>query len=139
MAIDVFTDEWCAAWEEKLKESKDFPVYNKGWEGDVGCIIQPDPEKGLNDEKYLYLDLYDGRVNGIRMVEKEKAESAKFVMIGPYVRWKQVAKTELDAIKAMMQGKLKLKGNLPYMVKYLKGTQEVIRCLTLVDSKFPDD
>jgi hypothetical protein len=39
----------------------------------------------------------------------------------------------------MMQGKLKLKGNLPYMVKYLKGTQEVIRCLTLVDSKFPDD
>ena len=139
MAIDVFTDEWCAAWEEKLKESKDFPVYNKGWEGDVACIIQPDPEKGLHDEKYLHLDLYDGTVNGITMVDKEKAESAKFVMTGPYVRWKQVAKTELDAIKAMMQGKLKLKGNLPYMVKYLKGTQEVIRCLTLVDSKFPDD
>ena len=73
------------------------------------------------------------------MVDKEKAESAKFVMTGPYVRWKQVAKTDLDPIKALMQGKLKLKGNLPYMVKYLRGTQEVIRCLTLVDSKFPDD
>jgi len=38
-----------------------------------------------------------------------------------------------------MQGKLKLKGNLPYVVKYLKGVQESIRCLTEVDSKFPDD
>ena len=53
MAIDVFTDEWCADWEEKLKESKDFPVYNKGWEGDVACIIQPDPEKGLHIRENL--------------------------------------------------------------------------------------
>jgi putative sterol carrier protein len=139
MAIDVFTDEWCVAFEEKLKESKDFPVYNKGWEGDVSCIIQPEPEKGVNEEKYLHLDFNDGTVNGIRMIDKEKAESAKFVITGSYVRWKQVVKTELDPIKAMMQGKLKLKGNLPYIVKYLKGTQELLRCLTLVDSRFPDD
>ena len=45
----------------------------------------------------------------------------------------------LDAVKAMMQGKLKLKGNLPYVVKYIKGVQESIRCLTEVASKFPDD
>ncbi len=139
MAIDVFTDEWCVAFEEKLKESKDFAEYNKGWEGDVSCIIQPEPEKGVKDEKYLYLDFNDGTVNGIRMIDKEKAESAKFVITGSYTRWKQVVMTELDPIKAMMQGKLKLKGNLPYIVKYLKGTQELLRCLTLVDSKFPDD
>ena len=43
------------------------------------------------------------------------------------------------SVKGMMQGKLKLKGNLPYMVKYLKGVQESIRCLTEVDSKWPDE
>ena len=137
--LDVFSDEWCKAWEQKVSASKDFAIYNKGWEGTVGCVIQKDPAEGLHEDQYLFLDFEDGKVNGIRMTDKETAENAKFVISGPYIRWKQVALRELDAVKGMMQGKLKLKGNLPYMVKYLKGVQESIRCLTEVDSKWPDE
>jgi len=137
--LDVFTDEWCKAWEEKVRASKDFAVYNKGWQGDIGCVMYKDPAANVPEDQYLYLDFEDGVVKGIRMADKEKAENCKFVIYGDYVRWKQVAKRELDAVKAMMQGKLKLKGNLPYVVKYLKGVQESIRCLTEVDAKFPDD
>ena len=137
--LDVFSDEWCKDWEDKVKNSKDFAVYNQGWQGDIGCVMQKDPDKKVTEDQYLYLDFADGVVNGLRMVDRETAENAKFVITGPYVRWKQVALRELDAVKAMMQGKLKLKGNLPYVVKYLKGVQESIRCLTEVESKFPDD
>jgi hypothetical protein len=31
--LDVFSDEWCKTWEDKVKASKDFAVYNKGWQG----------------------------------------------------------------------------------------------------------
>ena len=137
--LEVFTDEWTTAWEEILKASADFAEYNKGWEGDIGCIMYKDPNANVPEDQYLYLDFEDGRVNSIRMVDKETAENSKFVIYGDYIRWKQVALKELDAVKAMMQGKLKLKGNLPYVVKYLKGVQEAIRCLTEVDSKFPDE
>jgi putative sterol carrier protein len=41
--------------------------------------------------------------------DKAKAESAKFVMTGDYSRWKQVALKELDATKALLQGKLKMR------------------------------
>jgi putative sterol carrier protein len=137
--VDVFSDEWCAAWEQKVKASADFAVFNKGWEGDIGCVMYKDPNANVPENQYLYLDFHDGVVNGIRMVDRQTAENSKYVIYGDYVRWKQVAKKELDAVKAMMQGKLKLKGNLPYVVKYIKGVQESIRCLTEVDSKFPDD
>jgi putative sterol carrier protein len=137
--VDVFSDEWCKTWEEKVRASKVFAEYNKGWQGDIGCVMHKDPAANILEDQYLYLDFEDGVVNGIRMVDKETAENAKFVISGPYVRWKQVANKELDAVKAMMQGKLKLKGNLPYVVKYLKGVQEAIRCLTEVASRFPDD
>lgn len=137
--LNVFSDEWCAAWEQKVRESKDFAVFNKGWKGDLGCIVQKDPAANVPEDQYLYLDFDDGTVNGIRMTDRETAEACKFVITGPYVRWKQVALKELDAIKAMMQGKLRLKGNLPYVVKYLKGVQETIRCLTEVDSRWPED
>jgi putative sterol carrier protein len=137
--VDVFSDEWCAAWEKKVSGSEDFAVFNKGWEGDIGCVMYKDPDANVLEDQYLYLDFEDGVVNSIRMTDQETAENSKYVIYGDYVRWKQVAKRELDAVKAMMQGKLKLKGNLPYVVKYIKGVQESIRCLTEVDSKFPDD
>ena len=137
--VDVFSDEWCKAWEDKVKESKDFPNFNKGWQGDIACVILKDPGANMPEDQYLYLDFEDGKVNGITMIDKEKAENAKFIISGDYVRWKQVAKNELDAVKAMMQGKLKLKGNLPYVVRYVKGVQESIRCLTEVEASYPDD
>ena len=137
--LDVFSDQWCQAWEEKVRASKDFAVYNRGWQGDISCVMLKDPSANVKDDHYLYLDFEDGVVNSIRMVDRQTAENAKFIISGAYVRWKQVARNELDAVKAMMQGKLKLKGNLPYVVKYLKGVQESIRCLTEVDSRFPDD
>ena len=137
--LEVFSDEWCAAWERKVSDSKDFAVFNKGWEGDIGCVMYKDPDANVREDQYLYLDFEDGVVNSIRMVDKETVESAKYIIYGDYIRWKQVAQKELDAVKAMMQGKLKLKGNLPYVVKYIKGVQEAIRCLTEVDSKFPDE
>ena len=36
--LDVFSDQWCQAWEEKVRASQDFAVYNKGWQGDIGWM-----------------------------------------------------------------------------------------------------
>ncbi|MBN2283146.1 MAG: SCP2 sterol-binding domain-containing protein [Deltaproteobacteria bacterium] len=137
--LKVFSDEWCNAWADKIRESKDFAVFNKGWEGDIGCVISADPKASVPEPQYMYVNFYDGQVLDVRMADKETAENCKFVISGEYIRWKQVAKGELDAVKAMMQGKLKLKGNLPYVVKYVKGVQETIKCLIALDSQFPDD
>jgi putative sterol carrier protein len=137
--LKVFTEEWCKAWEARVRANSAFAAANKGWQGDIGCIMFKDPKANVADDHYLYLDFEDGKVNGIYMTDKDKAENAKFVISGDYIRWKQVARGELDAVKAMMQGKLKLKGNLPYVVKYVKGVQESIKNLTEIDSEFPDD
>ena len=107
--LKVFSKEWCDAWADNIMKSKDFARFNKGWEGDISGIIFKNPEKNIPEELYLYLHFHDGEVKEISMIDKEKAENCKFIMSGDYVRWKQVAKGELDAVKAMMQGKLKLK------------------------------
>jgi putative sterol carrier protein len=137
--LEVFSKEWCDEWAEKVRASKDFAVFNKGWDGDIGCVMYKDPERNVPEDMYLYLDLHDGECRDVRMTDKETAENCKYVIYGDYIRWKQCAKNELDAVKAMMQGKLKLKGNLPYVVKYVKGVQEMIRCLTTVEATYPDD
>lgn len=135
----VFSKEWCSSWKDVVSKSDDFAKFNKGWHGDISGIIFADPERRVPEEQYLYLDFEDGVVNNICMTTKEKAEAAEYVIRGDYVRWKQVAKKEIDAVKAMMQGKLKLTGNLPYVVRYIKGVQEAIRCLTTLTSIYPDE
>jgi putative sterol carrier protein len=61
------------------------------------------------------------------------------VITAPYTRWKQVALKELDPTKGMLQGKLKLKGDLPTIVRYTKATQEVVECSTRVPVEWPDE
>ena len=40
--VDVFSDEWCKTWVDKVRSSKTFSEYNKGWQGDIGCVMYMD-------------------------------------------------------------------------------------------------
>ena len=74
----------------------------------------------------------------MKATTKEEAASAEFVITGSYSRWKRVAKAELDPIKAIMTGQLKLKGNFPTLVRYTKASQELVNCTTRVPVNWPD-
>jgi len=79
----------------------------------------------------------DGQIRS-HLVDRQ-AESADFVITGPYSRWKQVAKKELDATKGIMLGQLKLKGDFPTLVRYTKASQEMTECTTRVPVNWPDE
>ncbi len=62
------------------------------------------------------------------------------MIVAPYARWKEVIKRELDPIKGMMQGKLKLtKGHMPTMVKYVNSSRELVNTTANVATKFRDE
>lgn len=49
-------------------------------------------------------------------------------------------KGELDPIKGMMQGKLKLtKGHMPTIVKYVHSNRALVSTIANVATKFPDE
>jgi len=39
----------------------------------------------------------------------------------------------------MMEGKLKLKGDLPTIVRYVKASQDLVKCASKVDTQFADE
>jgi hypothetical protein len=95
--------------------------------------------EGIPETIYLFTDYWHGDVLDFLICDKAKAESAKFVMSGDYVRWKQVAKKEVDATKALMQGKIKLKGDLTYVVRNIKTVNKVIDLLCEIETLWPDE
>jgi len=69
----------------------------------------------------------------------DEALKAPFCITGEYARWKQVLRKELDPIKGMLQGKLKLKGDLPTIVREVRSAQALVNSGASLDTQFPDE
>jgi len=135
----AFTQEWMDAWKEKIAGSQEYKEIAEGWEGSVSITVNADPSKNIPEPVYMFTDYWHGDVRDFVLCDAARAQTAKFAMTGDYARWKQVAKKELDATKALMQGKLKLKGDLTYVVRNIKTVNKVIDLLTEVNTVFPDE
>ncbi|MFA6035083.1 MAG: SCP2 sterol-binding domain-containing protein, partial [Myxococcota bacterium] len=93
----------------------------------------------LPEDVGIWLDLEKGVCRDAKLVTVEEAAKAPFCITGDYPRWKAVFRKELDPIKGMMQGKLKLKGDLPTIVRAVKASQELVNTCAMVDTQFADE
>ena len=139
MALDAFSDDWAAAFKDEVNKSDAYRAAAKGWKWTVGLVVEAEPDKKFPEAKGVFMDLYDGEARSIKMVGAAEAGACDFVITAPYSRWKQVMQKELDPTKGMMQGKLKLKGDLPTIVRYTRASQEMTECTTRIPVEFPDE
>jgi putative sterol carrier protein len=139
MTVEAFTPEWAAAFKDEINRSEAYRKAAKGWKWTVGLVAEAEPDRNFPEAKGLFMDLFDGEARDVRQGTLEEAQACDFVITAPYSRWKQVAQKELDATRGMLQGKLKLKGDLPTIVRYTKAAQELTECTTRLPVAWPDD
>jgi putative sterol carrier protein len=131
--------EWMAEYVERINGSNEYREAAATWEGDVAYVIEAEPDKGIGQDVWAWLDLWHGECREAKIVTPEEGEKARFVIRAPYSRWKEVIKKELDPVKGMMQGKLKLRGDLPTIVRYVKAANELVNLAQTVPTEFPDE
>jgi putative sterol carrier protein len=132
--------EWLDLYAQRINESPEYREAAASWEGDVSYVFEAEPDKGLAEETWAWLDLWHGACRGHRYaVPPEEGERAKFIIRAPYSRWKEVINKELDPVKGMMQGKLKLRGDLPTIVRYVKAANELVNLAASVPTEFVDE
>lgn len=134
--------EWGHLYAEKINESAEYADAAATWEGDLVFVYEREPDKGVPDDVYAWLDLWHGTCRGVAMlsgVDDPKAAGAKFTISAPYSRWKSVMKGELEPVKAMMQGKMKVRGDLPTIVRYVKASNVLVDLAGQVPTEFVDE
>ncbi|HKA11120.1 MAG TPA: SCP2 sterol-binding domain-containing protein [Candidatus Dormibacteraeota bacterium] len=139
MTIAAFSSEWAQAFKDEINKSPVYKQAGKGWKWTVGLVVEAEPDKKFPDAKGIVMDLFEGEARDVRVGSAADAQACDFVISGSYSRWKQVALKELDATRGMLQGKLKLKGDLPTVVRYTKASQELTECTTRVPVTWPDE
>jgi putative sterol carrier protein len=139
MAVAAFSPEWAQAFKDEINRSQVYRAAGRGWKWTVGLVVEAEPDRKFPEAKGIVMDLFEGEARDVRVGSAEDAQACEFVISGPYSRWKQVAQKELDATRGMLQGKLKLKGDLPTIVRYTKASQELTECTTRVPVTWPDE
>ncbi|MFO8191351.1 MAG: SCP2 sterol-binding domain-containing protein [Bacillota bacterium] len=128
--------EWVATFEKLIQEDEHYKEVAKTWEGTVVIHILAKPSAGLSKDLYLLMNLWHGDCRSVRLVPKNTGENADFILTGDLERWQAVMKKELDVVKAMMQGKIKLKGSLPKIVRYVKASIRLVDLAAQIETLF---
>src|SRR5258706_11121154 len=137
MAFPFPSPEWASEFKRVLDGSSAYKAAGAGWtHGPVALVIKADPAIGLAEDVGLWLDLNRGVCREAKVVDRAQADQAPFCITGEYSRWKSVIRKELDPIKAMMQKKLELKGQMTTIVKYVNASKELVECATQVPTQF---
>lgn len=139
MAIAFPSEEWIKAYKDAINGNPLYKTAGADWTHGVVALVCKAFPPTLPEDTGIWLDLEKGVCREAKMVTVEEAAKAPFCITGDYPRWKQVLRKELDPIKGMMQGKLKLKGDLPTIVRAVKASQELVNSGGLVDTKFLDE
>jgi putative sterol carrier protein len=133
--------EWTSAYRDAINGNLAYKTAGKDWtHGVVAMIVKSDAALGIKEDTAMWLDLFQGECRACKLVPAAEAQAAAFVIVADYPRWKQVILKELDPIKGMMQGKLKLtKGHMPTIVKYVAASRELVESTARVPTKFLDE
>ena len=139
MGIPFFSDEWIAAYKTAINGNPAYKTAAADWTFGVVALICRAQPPAFPVEVGVWLDLDRGVCREAKLVSVGEAGKAPFCITGEYARWKQVLRKELEPIKGMMQGKLKLKGDLPTIVRAVQAAQELVNSAAMLDTKFQDE
>jgi putative sterol carrier protein len=132
-----------AAWVEELVRringSSEYRHAAATWEGDVSFVVGAEPDKDVAEDVWVWLDLWHGACRSAGVVSPERGAGARYIIRAPYSRWKDVVRGRLDPVKGMMQGKLRVRGDLPTIIRYVAAANALVQLTTTVPTEFIDD
>ena len=128
------SEEWLKGLEAKLNSDEKYSGIAKNWEGDIFILMEP--KGNLKEQITVYLDLWHGKC---RKVEYNPAVSAHptptFTLTANYDDIKDIVTGKLSPMTAMMTMKLKVKGNMGYMMRNVPTVLDFVRCMQEVTTE----
>lgn len=140
MALPFPSPEWTQAFADAVNNNAVYREHGKPWTfGAVAMVVEKNPEVGINEDTGMILDVHQGECRSATLVHgMDAVADCPFIIVAPYERWKKVINGDLDPIKGMMEGKLKMtKGNLPTMLRFVQSSRALVTSATDVPTEFP--
>ncbi|MEO6061739.1 MAG: SCP2 sterol-binding domain-containing protein [Thermoflexales bacterium] len=129
------TPAWAAALRDAINASVAYREAARAWEGDFWFIVEPG-EGGAPERVLIYVDLWHGSCRLCEVAVNEGQRAPEFRISGERKNWQRVVERQIDPIRALMTGSLKLKGNMAKVMRNVRSAQELVLCASAVPTEF---
>jgi putative sterol carrier protein len=140
MAFPFPSLAWLEALVEILNSDERYAEVAKNWEGDIYVAIDPDgSSKDQVEPIAYYLDLWHGSCRGATFYETmpDDGPDALFTFQTTMGNIFKIFSGELDPIQAMLTRRLKVVGNMAYLLRNIPTVLDFIRCCRAVPMQLP--
>ena len=128
------SEAWLKALESILNSDKKYAQTAKKWEGDLIYKITPDETSFKEGTIHLYMDLWHGKCREAFVLNQvEDKPDAKFIFEMSRTQAIKVLEGEIDPMQAMVTRKLKVRGDIGYMLRNVPVVLDFIRCCRLIE------
>ena len=131
MAYPFPSEEWLQVLVEVLNSDERYAEVAKKWEGDMTVVIEPEEGDERQDLPVaVYLDLWHGKCRSAQFIDlkNEEIPNAAFTLRLRISNIEQLFKGQLDPIQAMMTRRLRVEGNMAYMLRNVPTVLDFVRC-----------
>ncbi|MGH7531093.1 MAG: SCP2 sterol-binding domain-containing protein [Gemmatimonadales bacterium] len=141
MTLHAFpSPDWVIAYGHAIRTSDAYRAASGEWtHGPVALVVPADPAIGVPQDVGIWLDLERGECRAARMVSRDEAQRAAFILTAEYRYWKQIIRKELGPVAGIMQRKVALQGSLPIVVRFIKSAEALVDAATTVPTRFLDE
>ncbi len=129
--VRYLSEEWRAEVEKRLKEQLTPEKMNN--------LTSSMNNRYLNcpggTEKYFFVGFRDGTVESVLVGEGE-GPAAEFTITGDYETFARISRAELGSQKALMNGLLRLKGNMVKALKLASLSDRLNKIIATIETAF---
>lgn len=122
------SEEWLNEFEIKLNADDHYAEIAKKWEGDL--FIRIEAEGNLKENLTFYIDLWHGKCRKVDYNPEASAyPKTTFILTATYANIVAILTGKLNPMTAMMTMKLKVQGNMGYMMRNVPVVLDFVRVL----------
>lgn len=126
------TLEYLQEVQDRTNRDEKYLNLSKGETVSYAMVIEPEPQKGVNDRLVIGYATEDGKITQIWEGEKP----TQMVIAAPYGVWVSILLGKTSVTRAFLTRKLKLKGNLAQILKMSKSTDRWLEILATIPTAF---
>jgi putative sterol carrier protein len=128
------SEAWLIELMNILNSDEKYAETAKKWEGDIVFKVMPDADSSEEETYFLYMDLWHGKCREAYLINSvDEKNDAKFIFEMNRNQAIKVLGDELDPIQAMVTRKLKVRGDIGYMLRNVPVVLDFIRCCRLIE------
>lgn len=138
MSATFASSDWTDLLLAALRSSREVGDSGVSWvHGPLLLVIDAAGEAGLAGPVAVGIDVHAGEVRDVRPVDQPRVELWPFAIGGPYARWKDILDGRLNVIDAMMQSRLRVRGDLPTLHRHRQLLDAILDVVGSVPTTWP--